>query len=73
MLGELAVAFRMAKGYRLRPWESPYLKWRVETWSGLHAEAITPGAFARFAWVHRRDLWRYLHWASAKSDPGRGN
>jgi hypothetical protein len=67
MFGELAVAFRLAKGYRLRPWESPYLRWRVETWSGLHAETITARVFVRFAWQHRRDLWRYLHWAAKES------
>jgi len=67
MMGELAVAFRLAKGYRLQPWNSPYLKWRVETWSGLHAEVVTPGEFVRFVWGHRRDLWRYLRWAAEKS------
>ena len=67
MTGEIAVALRLAKGYRLRPWRSPYLRWRVETWSGLHADTITAGGFIRFAWEHRRDLWRYLHWAANKS------
>jgi len=67
MIGEIAVAFRLAKGYRLRPWESPYLKWRVETWSGLHAETITRPVFVRFVWQHRADLWRYLQWAARES------
>ena len=30
--------WRLARGYRLRPWRSPYLRWRMETYWGLHAE-----------------------------------
>ena len=67
MTGEIAVAWRLARGYRLRPWQSPYLRWRMETWSGIHADTITPGVFFRFVWQHRRDLMRYLHWAAEKS------
>jgi hypothetical protein len=67
MTGELGVAWRLAKGYRLRPWQSPYLRWRVETWSGLHAESITRAVFLRFVWRHRKDLWRYLSWAAKES------
>ena len=64
MLREAAIALRMSRGYRLRPWRSPYLRWRMETWSGLHADRITPGIFLKFAWQHRSDLWRYLRWAA---------
>jgi hypothetical protein len=64
MTAEIAVAFRLAKGYRLRPWQSPYLRWRVETWSGLHADTITAAVFVSFVWQHRTDLWRYLGWAA---------
>lgn len=71
MTGEIALAWRLAKGYRLRPWRSPYLRWRIETWSGLHAEAITRQIFLQFVWRHRRELWRYLAWAAAESgNPG---
>jgi hypothetical protein len=66
MLGELAVAFRLAKGYRLHPWDSPYLRWRIETWSGIQAEHVTKDVFVKFAWQHRADLWRYLRWASRR-------
>lgn len=68
MLGELAVAFRLTKGYRLQPWNSPYLKWRIETWSGIHADSITRPLFVRFAWEHRTELWRYLRWAAQRGD-----
>jgi hypothetical protein len=52
------------RGYRLTPWRSPYLLWRIETYWGLHAESIAPREFWRFSWDHRDELWRFLKWAS---------
>jgi hypothetical protein len=60
----LPVAWRLARGYRLRPWRSPYLRWRIETYSGIHADRIDCRMFWRFVWRRRRDLIRYLRWAS---------
>jgi hypothetical protein len=55
--------WRLSKGYRLAPWRSPYLKWRIETYSGLHAEQVTARDFWRFVWTERAQLGRFLHWA----------
>jgi hypothetical protein len=63
LIAEIRLALRLTKGYRLRPWLSPYLRWRIETWSGMDAAGITPGVFCRFVWTHRADLMRYLRWA----------
>jgi hypothetical protein len=41
----IRVLWRLSRGYRLRPWQSPYLRWRIETYWGLHAEEL---AFAGF-------------------------
>jgi len=54
--------WRATRGHRLRPWQSPYLCWRIETYSGLHAEKITARDFWRFLWRERRELRRYLGW-----------
>lgn len=51
-----------SKGYRLRPWASPYLRWRIETYWGLHADEITPAVFFRFLWIHRAEMLRVLRW-----------
>jgi hypothetical protein len=59
----LCVAWRLSKGYRLNPWRSPYLLWRIETYSGLPADKITARDFWRFAWSERRELLRFLRWA----------
>jgi hypothetical protein len=55
--------WRLSKGYRLRPWRSPYLRWRIETYSGLHAEKISARDFFKIAWRERREFLRYLTWA----------
>ena len=62
----LRILWRLTRGYRLRPWRSPYLRWRVETYCGLHADAIDFKTFWKFAWEHRAELTRYLRWAAAQ-------
>ncbi len=52
------------RGYRLRPWASPYMRWRVETYAGIPAESITASIFFRFVWAERKSLWSYLLWVS---------
>jgi len=59
----LGAIWRLSKGYRLCPWRSPYLRWRIETFQGWHAERISFGGFWRFAWINRRALIRFLRWA----------
>jgi hypothetical protein len=51
-----------SRGYRLTPWRSPYLKWRIETYWGLHAGQIGFKEFWRFVWQRRGDLLRFLRW-----------
>ncbi|MGA2132872.1 MAG: hypothetical protein ABSH50_11315 [Bryobacteraceae bacterium] len=60
----LPILWRLTRGYRLTPWRSPYLRWRMETYWGLHADEIGFGEFWRFAWQRRADLRRYVRWAS---------
>jgi hypothetical protein len=59
--------WKASRGYRLTPWRSPYLRWRIETYSGLHADAITFNMFWRFVWQNRRELARFLRWAERMS------
>src|SRR5512135_2664010 len=56
--------WRSVKGYRLTPWRSPYLRWRIETYWGLHAERISPSEFRAFLWRHRLEFLRFLRWAA---------
>jgi hypothetical protein len=57
------ILWQLTRGYRLRPWRSPYLRWRIETYWGLHADSITVRQFLSFTWQHRHELMRYLRWA----------
>jgi hypothetical protein len=64
MIGYL---WRASRGYRFRPWRSPYLRWRIETYWGLHADEITFRQFWSFCWTHRRELMRFLQWTERMS------
>ena len=59
----LRFLWRATQGYRLAPWRSPYLRWRVETYWGLHADRITDSEMREFLWVHRAELFRFLRWS----------
>jgi hypothetical protein len=59
----LRILWRITRGYRLRPWRSPYLRWRMETYSGIPAARIGFAEFWRFAWKERAGLARYVRWA----------
>jgi hypothetical protein len=63
--------WRSAQGHRLRPWRSPYLRWRIETYWGLHADRISPAEFWAFLWRHRRELLRFLRWAETMESAAR--
>lgn len=59
----LAFLWKASRGYRLRPWASPYLRWRIETYSGRKMEEIGFREFWEFVWTERRSLLRFLDWA----------
>jgi len=61
--GVIRFLWQSTRGYRLRPWRSPYLRWRIETYWGWHADQIRFGRFWQFAWQRRGELWRFLRWA----------
>jgi hypothetical protein len=63
----LRFLWRATRGYRLCPWKSPYLRWRIETYSGLRADSITARDFWKFVWRERRDLRRFARWSRKMS------
>lgn len=62
MLEPIRFFWNATRGFRLRPWRSPYLRWRVETYSGLKAETVGLREMLRLVWVERRQVLRYLGW-----------
>ncbi len=51
-------------GYRLRPWRSPYLRWRVETYTGKSAASLRPADFLHLAFSERHQMMRFFTWVS---------
>jgi hypothetical protein len=50
------------RGHRLAPWRSEYLRLRVETYSGMHAETLTTKDIMSFVWASRWELLSFLVW-----------
>ena len=63
MLSALRYYWITAKGYRLRPWASPYLRWRLETYFGKDAAELDAAGFIRLLWRERAQMKRFLKWA----------
>jgi hypothetical protein len=66
MLSALRYYWITAKGYRLRPWESPYVRWRLETFFGKEAEDVNARKFFQLLWRQRRQLRCFLKWAEER-------
>jgi hypothetical protein len=64
----LRVIWKLTRGYRFTPWKSPYLKWRLETYTGIHAETLDFAKFCSVTWRYRKEFIRYLRWAERMSD-----
>jgi hypothetical protein len=55
-----------AKGYRLRPWKSPYVRWRMETFFGEEAAELDARKLFRLLWRERARMERFLRWAEER-------
>jgi hypothetical protein len=55
-----------ARGYRLRPWKSPYMQWRFETFLGKEAANLDAKKFLRLSWKYRNRLERFVDWAAER-------
>ena len=66
MLKMLRYYWLVAKGYRLTPWKSPYLRWRFETFLGPEAAQMDAGKFFHLTWKYRRQMERFLEWADER-------
>lgn len=62
LLSAIRFIWNATRGHRLRPWRSPYLRWRVETYSGMRADTLTSRNVLRFLWDTRAELLEFLAW-----------
>ncbi len=58
----LRFLWNATRGHHLRPWRSPYLLWRIETYTGIKMHQIGLPEFSEFLWRERQNLWRFLRW-----------
>ena len=59
------------RGYHLTPWRSPYLLWRIETYTGVKVKDIGFLGFFAFMLRERHELLRFLKWTAAMDDYAR--
>ena len=50
------------RGNRLRPWRSPYLRWRLETYTGKPAATIEARDFFELILKEKVQFLRFLRW-----------
>jgi hypothetical protein len=66
MLNALRYYWIIARGYRLRPWASPYIQWRMETFFGKEASDLDERKFLRLMWRERARVDRFLEWVAVR-------
>lgn len=66
MLSALRFYWTSCKGYRLRPWRSPYIRWRMETFFGPEAAPTDARTFFRLTWRERARLLKFFRWAETR-------
>lgn len=64
LLGALRFWWRGSAGHRMRPWRSPYLRWRMETFTGQPAETLRLWDFVALGMRERRQVGRFLRWTA---------
>lgn len=66
MLNALRYYWIIAKNYRLRPWASPYVQWRLETFFGEAAADLDARKFFSLMWRERMRMARFLAWVAVR-------
>lgn len=59
---EFRFLWNATRGNRLQPWRSPYLRWRLETYTGKRADKVGAGDFWKLFWTEKRQFFRFLRW-----------
>lgn len=66
MLNALRYYWVISKGYRLCPWKSPYIQWRLETFFGKDAADLDAGKFFALMWRERARMEKFLAWVGVR-------
>lgn len=68
MVEAMRFLWNATRGYRLRPWRSPYLRWRFETYTGKKAQEVGLRDFWHLLCRERRQFLRFLGWVGEMRD-----
>jgi hypothetical protein len=66
MFNALRYYWIIAKGYRLCPWKSPYIQWRMETFFGHEAADLNRAKFFHLTWRERERMRQFLRWVGQR-------
>lgn len=66
MLNALHYYWIIAKGYRLQPWKSPYVQWRLETFFDKDAADLDARKFFALMWRERARMEKFLAWVAQR-------
>ena len=72
MFNSLRFLWSACAGHRLRPWHSPYLRWRLETYTGKPAGTLVAADFLHLAWQERGQMLRFFRWMGDMERLSRG-
>ena len=64
VIGPIRFLWNATRGHRWTPWRSEYLKWRIETYSGIPAPTIHTSIFWKFFMNQKGPLLSFLRWTS---------
>jgi hypothetical protein len=73
ILAPIRFLWNATRGHRFRPWRSDYLRWRIETYSGMKAETLTLRIIVGFAWQEKWRLLKFLFWTGKIDALARGS
>ena len=62
MFAGIRFLWNATRGHHLTPWKSEYVRWRMETYSGMHAEDINAAKFFSFLLREKSRLFHFLLW-----------
>jgi len=63
----------IARGYRLNPWNSPYIRWRFETFFGPEAASLDAQKFFKLSWTYRAQMEEFIEWVGQRRREQRGH
>jgi hypothetical protein len=66
MIEALRYYWIIARGYRMNPWNSPYIRWRFETFFGPEGAPLDARKFFSLSWKYRAQMEEFIAWVGER-------